>query len=71
MKKHIGISFYNSLHPPYVHRQYYLNVRAPSSEICREIRESSKHEPTSNVDYNQDMEMEMEGLDCTARKKCT
>jgi hypothetical protein len=22
-----------------------------------------KHEPTSNVDYNQDMEMEMEGLD--------
>jgi hypothetical protein len=29
----------------------------------QEDKVTFKHEPTSNVDYNQDMEMEMEGLD--------
>jgi hypothetical protein len=40
--------------------------------IRRKLQEDKwilKYEPISNVDYNQDIEMEMEGLD--TRKKCT
>jgi hypothetical protein len=30
---------------------------------CQEDKGIFKHEPTSNVDYNQDMDMEFEGMD--------
>jgi hypothetical protein len=34
-----GPVFYNAFHRPYVHRQYFLQMRGPSSENCRKTRE--------------------------------